>query len=233
MLTIDNAYMQEVLEIDNINRKNGRESWTKTIEYLLKTVNINISDLENNKLNLNKKKINEDFEKGIKKTFLDHWRINLENKFNNRKLEFYTEYKRNFSFEPYLDNLNHHHKKNVAKLRLSNHKFPIEKLRYNNIERKNRLCKMCPSNSIGDENHYMFYCKHDKLKNSREEFLVKLADISRSFLDFDELNAIKYALTMADKNILQHSADFICRVMVIFNEHEENSINDRYIELLM
>ena len=108
MLTIDNAYMQEVLEIDNINRKNGRESWTKTIEYLLKTVNINISDLENNKLNLNKKKIKkkiiEDFEKGIKKTFLDHWRINLENKFNNRKLEFYTEYKRNFSFEPYLDN---------------------------------------------------------------------------------------------------------------------------------
>ena len=53
-------------------------------------------------------------------------------------------------------------RKLLEQLRVSAHKFPIEKERYENIPREKRTCKICKSNLIGDEFHYLFEC-HDIL----------------------------------------------------------------------
>ena len=43
-----------------------------------------------------------------------------------------------------------------TQLRVSAHKFPIEKELYDNIPKEKRTCKICKSDLIGDEFHYLF-----------------------------------------------------------------------------
>ena len=45
----------------------------------------------------------------------------------------------------------------MTKIRLSNHHLMIEKGRYTNIDRKNRVCPFCPKD-IEDEIHFITTC---------------------------------------------------------------------------
>jgi hypothetical protein len=44
------------------------------------------------------------------------------------------------------------------KLRISDHKLPIEKCRHSGKERADRLCQLFNMNEIGDEIHFLFFC---------------------------------------------------------------------------
>ena len=59
----------------------------------------------------------------------------------NQNSFFLRGYQRDFMFEPYIDNLKFQNRKAVSKLRLSDHKFPIEKLRYKNKKEKKGYVK--------------------------------------------------------------------------------------------
>ena len=47
---------------------------------------------------------------------------------------------------------------NIAKLRISSHKLKIEKGRYDNIPRDERLCSLYNCNGIEDETHFLVDC---------------------------------------------------------------------------
>ena len=68
-------------------------------------------------------------------------------------------------------NLNFENRKIVCKFRLSNHKLPIEELRYDNIKRVERLCPICDLKVIGDENHYMLWCPNNTIQEARDNFI--------------------------------------------------------------
>ena len=42
-------------------------------------------------------------------------------------------------------------RKIMTRFRVSNHRFPIELLRYTGIDREQRMCHKCNENVIGDE----------------------------------------------------------------------------------
>ena len=89
-------------------------------------------------------------------------------------MQFICEYKRNFQFESYLDNLSFEYRSKVSKIRLSDHRLlPIEKLRYENIDRSERICDVCNLNEVEDENHYLISCSNDKINESRKDFIQK------------------------------------------------------------
>ena len=44
--------------------------------------------------------------------------------------------------------------------RTSNHRLPVEFLRYSGVKREERICNKCNECKIGDEEHYLFYCKY-------------------------------------------------------------------------
>ena len=46
----------------------------------------------------------------------------------------------------------------LYRFRTSNHRLPIEVVRWANVERHNRLCQLCQSGEIGDELHYVLQC---------------------------------------------------------------------------
>ena len=48
----------------------------------------------------------------------------------------------------------------LCKFRTTNHILPIELVRWQNIERNNRICLLCDTNDIGDEFHYILQCRY-------------------------------------------------------------------------
>ena len=79
------------------------------------------------------------------------------------KLSFYHSIKKKFARESYLDTVNKFsHRYSTSKLRISAHDLEIEKGRYDNTPREQRLCSWC-NNSLGnhiieDEEHVLFNC---------------------------------------------------------------------------
>jgi len=48
-----------------------------------------------------------------------------------------------------------------------NHKMPIEKGRFHNIERSLRVCILCNTNQLGDKFNYLFNCTYfNTLRNT-------------------------------------------------------------------
>ena len=60
----------------------------------------------------------------------------------------------------------------LCKFRLSNHKLPIERGRYSNIEREPRFCQLCNENMIGDEFHFILECP--ALQHLRKHFYLNI-----------------------------------------------------------
>ena len=56
----------------------------------------------------------------------------------------------------------------LAKFRTTNNRLPIEKGRWDNIERNQRFCPLCNCYLIGDEFHYLFQCEF--FKDSRQTY---------------------------------------------------------------
>ena len=88
------------------------------------------------------------------------------------KLSFYHSVKKKFARESYLDTVNKFpHRYSTTKFRISAHDLAIEKGRYENIPRDQRVCSWC-SKCLGqriveDENHVLFSCDlYAKLRSS-------------------------------------------------------------------
>ena len=72
--------------------------------------------------------------------------------------------------EKYFDNLDYSNTLTVFRYRTGNHRLPIETGRFNNIEYKDRICKIC-NEDIGDEFHYLLKCP--AFETERKMYLTK------------------------------------------------------------
>ena len=75
-------------------------------------------------------------------------------------------YKDSLSMETYIETiLVNKVRVSLIKFRLSSHDLAIEKGRYNNINRENRLCTYCNKNVFENELHFLLVCpKYSHLK---------------------------------------------------------------------
>ncbi len=78
--------------------------------------------------------------------------------FESEKCVLYRVYKEEFGLEKYLSVLPMSLRIPLCKFRTSNHKLPIEKGRYTNILRHQRVCNKCELNKLGDEYHLLLEC---------------------------------------------------------------------------
>ena len=134
-----------------------RTNWIKTIEKLLNC--LHLTDMTENL-----SKFNGAIDKNIKHGFITFWRKALGDP-NLSRMHFYSTIKKDFSFEKYLDLPDFILRKNIAKIRCSDHALEIEKGRHKKIPREGRLCKVCKEKSIETEDHFLTKCKfYDNLK---------------------------------------------------------------------
>ena len=120
----------------------------------------------------------------LKDQFIQSWQHDV---FNSSICVTYRVFKSVFQFEPYLINLSSFQARCLLKFRVSCHKLPIQKLRYENILRENRNCTLCNLNEIGDEFHYLFLCQFPLFKENRSKFLPKYYQHHPNTLKFYQL----------------------------------------------
>ena len=95
------------------------------------------------------------YKEKLKKLYVDKWLVDVQ---NSRKCCLYKNIKFELKLEDYLVTLIEPVRSNLIRLRLSNHKMPIETGRHIGIDRNDRLCNICKSSDIGDEYHYFCIC---------------------------------------------------------------------------
>ena len=140
-----------------------RTNWIRTIEVLINT------------LDLSDKIENHSKFKGATKSAIDRgyqkwWKTVLQDSEQSR-LSFYKKVKLEFGMENYLSIANFQQRRHISKLRCSDHGLEIEKGRHKNIPRNERVCKLCTSGQIEDEEHFLLDCSlynHLRLKYNFE-----------------------------------------------------------------
>ena len=100
----------------------------------------------------------ERFQKKLYSNYVEKWRMDLS---NYPVLDSYICYKKEYECEDYLLLVRDYKlRKNISKLRLSSHSLNIEVGRHTRpkVDRKYRLCKLCNSGVIEDEEHFVMAC---------------------------------------------------------------------------
>ena len=115
-------------------------------------------------------------------------------------------FKTDFKLENYLSILPYNLRLKLTKFRLQSNHLPIVTGRWENIPREHRICKLCNSNSVGDEYHYLFNCA--SLNNARTKYIPKKY-ITRP-------NCYKYAELMQNKKkqVLKNLCKFINEIYI-------------------
>ena len=103
----------------------------------------------------------------ISDQFLQNWNNTI---MNSPKCLVYRLYKTQHLFEEYLDIIPLNLAYILCRFRIMNHKLPIEKGRFINIERNQRVCHLCNNGLLGDEYHYLMECSY--FNNDRKNILT-------------------------------------------------------------
>ena len=125
----------------------------------------------------------------LKDQYLQDWTgaVNSSSKLNT----YYNKFKLSFSYEKYLDVLNIRKFRYIyASFRSSSHDLEIEKGRYMNIERCQRLCTLCNLNIVEDEYHFLLCC----------ETYIDLRKLYLPKKYFDNPSKHKFTILMATQN---------------------------------
>ena len=71
-----------------------------------------------------------------------------------------------------------------------------ETLRYQKpkIERAERVCKLCSSDEVGDEWHYLVKCGNQNISNIRKNFMEQIVKIQPQLRDFKTHTLMHYCV---------------------------------------
>ena len=162
-----------------------RTNWIKTIEHLIRTLDLNEQSATEN--------VFKRFSKGrIQQYFETSWANGLSQPDHPRQ-EFYKLIKEDLSPAKHLDLQQFDIRQVISKIRCSNHTLEIEKGRHRaiHVPRENRLCIQCDEGAIEDELHFLLECKtYEPLRLS---FSMNCQNI-HEFLNGDQENLGKYLL---------------------------------------
>ena len=76
------------------------------------------------------------------------------------RMQFYRSIKNELKFEEYLSIPTFEYRKSIAQIRCSDHPLEIGKGRHRNIQRDSRICKLCPSREVENEEHFTFFDRY-------------------------------------------------------------------------
>ena len=148
----------------------------------------------------------------LRDQFVQEWRHNIT---SLSKLDLYCKYKENFEFETYLDVVkNDRLRKILSQFRLSSHSLEIEVGRYSNIERANRICKLCNQNTIESEYHFMLCCS--QYTTIRNKYI--------GHISWPNIHTFKYLMMSKNTKRLLNVARFVNEAMDIRKNALENLI---------
>ena len=123
---------------------------------------------------------------------------------NSPKCLNYRIFKEELIFEQYLSKLPLKLALELCKYRTCNMNLPIEKGRWINIPRNERLCQLCNVSEIGDEFHYLFTCQDSTIIYYRNCLIPRYYYIFPNTYKFNKL------FNSQNKKLLLKLSKFIC-----------------------
>ena len=127
---------------------------------------------------------------------------------SSAKLSFYTTFYVTNKRARYVDTLiNRCDRSQISKLRLSAHQLSIEKGRYFNMPRHERLCQLCNANTIENEEHFLLHCP--AYADSRSAAFKKLENHIENIQNYHNEKKLQLLLNSNSIHILKTSSAFI------------------------
>jgi hypothetical protein len=102
---------------------------------------------------------------------------------NSSKLSFFCKVKNEYKMEEYLSLIQNPTIRRTfshfQQYRISNHKLRIERGRYENIPREERICKLCDSGEVENEFHFVVTCQnYQHLRDNSNNILKNMFDLN-------------------------------------------------------
>jgi hypothetical protein len=192
--------VRQALDTNKQLSENGINSWYKYIHRLLKFCN-----LEHLLFTCDEKEITFQLNK-LKKTFqtkyIGIWNQEKDSFSQDSKLELFTSLKSDFGLSEYLIKCGiPSHRASISRIRVSAHNFPIERGRYLETPREDRLCPF-GCNFIGDELHYLLQCSHPFISDVQVPLVQKIQNLHPEFLNFNPKQKLTFILNNKTPEIL-------------------------------
>ena len=112
--------------------------------------------------------------------------------------------------EPYLDNItNTRFRIALSRFRLSSLKLEIERGRYHNIDRENRICKFCNFKAIENEYHFLLVCP--LYRDIRKQYLTSY------YCSWTTINKFETLLSKQKKKVITNLYKHIYHAMNLRN----------------
>lgn len=160
-------------------------------------------------------------ETNMKNKYISFWQHNIE---HSKKLEFYKVFKNEYTSSDYLTHLrNFPDRRNLVKLKISNHKLRIEAGRYqkDHLPREFRLCQLCQLNQVENETHFLFQCSSYSLL--RQTFFKDISEIIPDIQQKSTSEIVKLLMNSKNYDVNKLVMKFISSCMIIRDTLLENS----------
>lgn len=179
----NNDILQEAFKESKQIALHGGTSWFTTVNSITRIVGV-VQE------NMNKMRIKH-IKNNLKSSFIHKWADSL---LRQSKMSTYNTIKQSFCYENYLTIVkNKEHREAMTRMRTSSHKLMIEKGRYLNIPRNNRLCTKCSLGVVEDEEHALLVCPAHEL--IRTTIMNKVKDMCPNLSQLDRQNQVIYLLS--------------------------------------
>lgn len=178
-----------------LNVPNFESKWIKGIKQIL--IEIGRYDLWINQRNL-LPNFKLDVKQKLSDIYLQQWHASLQNSSKGRQYSFL---KQEHRLEKYLIDLKPTDALYLLKLRTSNHYFPIETGRWNDIDLQDRSCRYCfLPGEIADDYHYILKCPY--FNQQRQ------AHINRYYTSRPNMIKFKQLMTTSSNKTLTNLSKF-------------------------
>ena len=187
-------------DLDNRNTYNG-SNWAFQIKSILDSLGFSNIWIHQNNIDI-------PFDL-IKQRLLDTYKQSWYSAINNsNRLETYARFKHEFEIETYLDFIKENkYKIALTQFRLSSHNLAIERGRIEHIDRNERVCKLCNSNVIENEFHFLLVCP--LYRELRKQYLKPY------FCRWPTLNKFNSLMSNMNKKSLLNVAKFIYHATIL------------------
>ncbi|MCU7801540.1 MAG: hypothetical protein KZQ70_15755, partial [gamma proteobacterium symbiont of Lucinoma myriamae] len=177
--------------------------WIKCIKDIL--ISVGRLDLFEKEIISNANSVKLSISKTLTDLNVQEWNAKLNLSSKGRT---YSIFKHEINLEQYLVNLPKSDYLKLIRFRLSNHKLPVEKGRWDDIPLNERKCSKCDKNDIGDEFHYLFTCSY--FDTERKQFLKPYFYKRPNIIKFKEL------LSSNNVTLLKKLSKFVDIIMETF-----------------
>ena len=139
--SMSNTTLAKMAYIENLGMNSN---WCRTIQTLNTTYGLHNRSYNNKDyLGLAQRRITE--------KFTAHWNRSIRDRSREKKLDLYAQVKGSFSQPEYLKLPCFRDRQRIAKFLCSDHHLEVERGRYSDIPREQRICTTCQAGAIEDE----------------------------------------------------------------------------------